>query len=82
MTPAGRDGLFLRLLLRVVDAGWWLAPPSRRREWRRQWRADIWHESRWLSRTRHGGAARSAISRENDGRAAPRVVAARPRQES
>ena len=32
-------------LLAIVDAGWWLAPPSRRRDWRRQWRADILHTS-------------------------------------
>jgi len=31
-------------LLAVIDAGRWLAPPSRRCEWRRQWRADIWNE--------------------------------------
>jgi len=61
MSPAGRDGVFLRLLLRIVDAGWWLAPPSRRREWRRQWRADIWHESRWLAR-QHGVAARAGLA--------------------
>src|SRR5215813_13840228 len=40
-----------RLLLAVVDLGWWLAPPSRRREWRHQWRADLMHEWRW--RTTH-----------------------------
>lgn len=62
MTPEGRGGVFLRLLLRVVNAGWWLAPPSRRREWRRQWRADIWHESRWVARTRPGIAARAALA--------------------
>jgi predicted permease len=42
----------LTLLLGVIDAGRWLAPPSRRREWRRQWRADIWHEWRWVTRER------------------------------
>src|SRR4051812_20453145 len=50
MSP--RNGPLLRLLLAIVDAGWWLAPPSRRREWRRQWRADILHE--WGSIARHG----------------------------
>jgi predicted permease len=45
----------LRLLLAIIDTGWWLAPPSRRGEWRRQWRADIMHEWRWLSR--HRGVA-------------------------
>jgi predicted permease len=39
--PADRR---LARLLRIIDLGRWLAPPSRRREWRRQWRADIWHE--------------------------------------
>jgi putative ABC transport system permease protein len=34
----------------MIDAGRWLAPPSRRRDWRRQWRADIWHEWRWVTR--------------------------------
>jgi hypothetical protein len=33
----------LAWLLRLIDVGRWLAPPSRRRDWRRQWRADIWH---------------------------------------
>ncbi len=49
----------LRLLLAMIDAASWLAPPSRRREWRRQWRADILHEWHWQSRHR-GGAAGSA----------------------
>src|SRR5262245_46322621 len=47
----GRRAPLLRLLLAVVDLGWWLAPPSRRREWRHQWRADLMHEWRW--RTTH-----------------------------
>ena len=42
----------LRLLLAIVDAGWWLAPPSRRRDWRRQWRADILYQWQWLTRHR------------------------------
>ena len=42
---------FLRVLLAVIDVSRWLAPPSRRRDWRRQWRADIWHE--WNSLARH-----------------------------
>jgi predicted permease len=49
MTP--RKGPLLRLLLAIIDTGWWLAPASRRREWRRQWRADILHE--WQRRTKH-----------------------------
>src|SRR5262245_55407246 len=48
---------FLRSLLRVIDIGRWLAPPSRRRDWRRQWRADIWHEWNWLARRSSSSAA-------------------------
>jgi putative ABC transport system permease protein len=40
----------LRVLLAIIDLAQWLAPPSRRRAWRRQWRADIWHEWRWTGR--------------------------------
>jgi macrolide transport system ATP-binding/permease protein len=43
------DGL-LRVLLRALAAMRRLAPPSRRRDWYRQWRADVWHESQWVSR--------------------------------
>src|SRR5689334_9689962 len=50
----------LGLLLALIDAGRWLAPPSRRRDWRRQWRADIWHEWHWRSR-REGFADRAAL---------------------
>src|SRR5262247_3675103 len=57
MSP--RERKWLGILLAIVDAGRWLAPPSRRREWRRQWRADIWHESRWIERG-PGGVARTA----------------------
>jgi len=39
MSP--RERRWLGVLLAIVDAGRWLAPPSRRREWRRQWRADL-----------------------------------------
>jgi predicted permease len=42
---------FLRVLLRALAAMRALAPPSRRRDWYRQWRADVWHEWRWASRT-------------------------------
>src|SRR6185295_2594318 len=45
----------------LIDAGRWLAPPSRRREWRRQWRADVWHEWRWLSRQPPGVADRAGL---------------------
>lgn len=52
----------LRLLLAVIDAGRWLAPPSRRRDWRRQWRADIWHEWQWLARRPHGLMAQATLT--------------------
>jgi macrolide transport system ATP-binding/permease protein len=45
-----RADRFLRLLLAVIDTGKWLVPAARRREWHRQWRADVWHEWMWLSR--------------------------------
>ena len=51
----------LRLLLAIVDAGQWLAPPSRRRDWRRQWRADILHEWQWLTRHPKGVGDRAAL---------------------
>jgi hypothetical protein len=57
----------LTLLLAVIDAGRWLAPPSRRREWRRQWRADIWHESRWLDREAPGIGPRATLVRRTAG---------------
>src|SRR3954467_11620234 len=51
-----RKSPLLRLLLAIVDTGWWLAPPSRRREWRRQWRADILHEWQWIARHPDGSS--------------------------
>ena len=70
MKPTG----FLRLLLRVLASLRALAPPSRRRDWYRQWRADVWHEWRWAARSpgpqpraatalavRMAGAARHAL---------------------
>ena len=51
----------LRLLLAIIDTGWWLAPPSRRREWRRQWRADILHEWQWLARHPRGAGDRAGL---------------------
>jgi putative ABC transport system permease protein len=50
MNPKRSTDRWLAWLLAIVDVGRWLAPASRRREWRRQWRADIWHEWRWLQR--------------------------------
>src|ERR1700686_1827747 len=50
-----------RPLLSIVNAGRWLAPPSRRREWRRQWRADILHEWQWLERHSRGTADRAGL---------------------
>src|SRR5262245_29039706 len=60
-------GPLLRLLLAVIDAGRWLAPPSRRRDWRRQWRADIWHESQWLNRDARGVAGHASLVRRTAG---------------
>src|SRR5262245_33743292 len=60
-------GPLLRALLAVIDAGRWLAPPSRRREWRRQWRADIWHESQWLDRDSRGVSAHASLVRRTTG---------------
>ena len=51
----------LRLLLAIVNAGRWLAPPTRRREWRRQWRADILHEWQWLDRHPRGHGDRAGL---------------------
>src|SRR6266516_2365986 len=53
--------MLLRLLLAIINAGRWLAPPSRRKEWRRQWRADVAHEWRWLERREGGVAARAGL---------------------
>jgi len=52
MTPP--RGALIRVLLGIIDAGRWLVPASRRREWRRQWRADIWHEWIWIRNHPHG----------------------------
>jgi len=54
-------------LLAVIDAGRWLAPRSRRRDWRRQWRADIWHEWRWIDRDPHRAGDRAALVRRTAG---------------
>src|SRR5580765_4444673 len=64
---SARKGPLLRLLLAIVDAGWWLAPPSRRRDWRRQWRADILHEWGWLARQGRGPAERAGLLRRAAG---------------
>ena len=58
---SSRKGPLLRLLLAIIDTGWWLAPPSRRREWRRQWRADILHEWQWLARHPRGVGDRASL---------------------
>jgi len=65
MSP--KDRAWLGALLKLVDAGRWLAPPSRRREWRRQWRADLWHEWAWAASRRPGLAARASIVRRAAG---------------
>src|SRR4029077_11087322 len=60
MTRKSRRGL--GLLLRSVDLLRWLAPASRRREWRRQWRADLWHQWAWLDTHAHHKADRVALA--------------------
>jgi MacB-like protein len=50
MTADSRPTGLLRVLLRALAAMRGLAPASRRRDWYRQWRADVWHESQWVSR--------------------------------
>src|SRR5438270_12692965 len=52
----------LKFLLALIDAGGWLAPRARRRDWRRQWRADIAHEWQRLSRRRAGIAGRAGLA--------------------
>ena len=51
----------LRLMYAAINAGRWLAPPSRRREWRRQWRADVAHEWQRMERQDRGVAARASL---------------------
>src|SRR5215510_8837397 len=62
-----RERRSLSVLLAVVDAGRWLAPPSRRREWRRQWRADIWHQWHWIARREASLADRASLARRTAG---------------
>ena len=62
-----RKPALLRLLLAVVNVGWWLAPPSRRRDWRRQWRADILHEWEWITRHPRGVGDRASLVRRAGG---------------
>ena len=59
--------MLLRLLLAIIDLGCWLAPPSRRREWRRQWRADILHQWQWLARHDIGAGPRVTLLRRASG---------------
>jgi predicted permease len=65
MSPNDRKQL--GLLLKIVDAGRWLAPASRRREWRRQWRADLWHEWTWAASRERSVAARATVVRRASG---------------
>ena len=55
------ESFLLRLLLTIVNVGRWLAPPSRRRDWRRQWRADLLHEWQWLTRHPRGVGDRAGL---------------------
>ena len=62
-----KAGKLLRILLAVIDTARWLAPPSRRREWRRQWRADIWHEWQRLAGHDGGIVERASLARRIGG---------------
>ena len=62
-----KQNLFLRLLLAIINATRWLAPPSRRREWQRQWRADISHEWNYLERNQRGVAGSASLARRAAG---------------
>jgi predicted permease len=62
-----RTPRLLRALLAIVNLGSRLAPPSRRRAWRRQWHADILHEWQWLSRHPRGIGDRAALLRRAAG---------------
>jgi macrolide transport system ATP-binding/permease protein len=66
-SPERNMRLLLRLLLAMIDLGAWLAPPSRRRAWRRQWRADILHEWQWLSRSDASLLGRATLVRRAAG---------------
>jgi putative ABC transport system permease protein len=57
-----KRSLWLRMLFAVIKAASWLAPPSRRREWQRQWRADIQHEWNWLERHPRGVAGPASLA--------------------
>ena len=58
-----RPSALLRLMFAIVDTGYWLAPASHRRAWRRQWRADLVHEWRWLARSHSGVSDRATLLR-------------------
>jgi putative ABC transport system permease protein len=62
-----KQNLLLRVLLAIINAARWLAPPSRRREWRRQWRADISHEWNWLERNQRGVVGSASLARRATG---------------
>jgi predicted permease len=57
----------LRTLLAAISAIQWLAPASRRREWRRQWEADIRHEWNWQGRHPRGLAGRASLASRTAG---------------
>ena len=57
----GRRHPLLRALLAVIDAGARLAPPSRRRDWRRQWHADVRHAWQGIETRDRGVAERASL---------------------
>ena len=54
-------GAPLRGAIAVVHAAAFIVPAGRRREWREQWRAELWHYALWLSRESRGPAAAAAL---------------------
>jgi putative ABC transport system permease protein len=50
----------LRLCLVAVDLAGVLVPRSQRHDWRREWRAELWHRSHRGAAVLHGGAHRNA----------------------
>jgi hypothetical protein len=45
-----RPSWLRRLAFALVALGAWIAPSSTRDQWRRQWRADLWHRCDALER--------------------------------
>jgi predicted permease len=46
-------------VLLLIDALSLIVPAARRRAWREQWRAELWHYAIWLTREGHGTASQT-----------------------